>query len=694
MNLFGKQNKKEYVAAILLRHGDGQAYLLETIETTRSIKLIDQRAFNFTNGWDNLTYDVDELLFNLENDHKIELKKTAFFVYSHLIDLHTRDITSPYKEFLEKIIKDNELESLGYLEMDQIISKYLAVKEGSPLSATVIEIDTPAVSVFMYQAGELVFSESVARSENIVSDLTELFQHTHKDTMLPTRLVMYDSHGLEDEASKIISHKWPKDVFMHVPKVDIINEMDFTNAILQASPEYVFSHTEVHSDAIPDAVVAPESTTVPEDLGFVVGADVKKDKLPEPVGYDVYESPMQVKPSMSGGSIFGKVRSLIKIPQMPMLQSSRKKPLIIALIGLLIVVIGLGAGLYYAHAATLTVYYESSEISEEVNFDKADFIEKKAEKIDVEASVETTGTKKIGEKASGSITIFNATESDKTFKKGTKLSAPNKLVFVLNSDVTVKAATKTVTGSGDILTTTSKEKAEATAEDIGTTYNLAKDTKFTFDGSSDTTYFAKANDAFTGGTEKEIQTASKEDFSRIEKEIQKQINQKKADALKQGSDAHKVLSELTEIELVKEDYSKEVAEEAKTLDAKVTAEVTYYLYDEATVKKALVEALADKIPDNYELTPDKVTFTVSSSEKTDDGINLTLEAKGEPSYKIDQGKIIGLIKGKSTGSVEKILKENTDTKGFSMDVASPIPFFKFFTPFFDKNYKITTEPLQ
>jgi hypothetical protein len=152
MNLFGKQNKKEYVAAILLRHGDGQAYLLETVETTRSIKLIDQRAFNFTNGWDNLTYDIDELLFNLENDHKIELKKTAFFVYSHLIDLHTRDITSPYKEFLEKIIKDNELESLGYLEMDQIISKYLAVKEGSPLSATVIEIDTPAVSVFMCKA--------------------------------------------------------------------------------------------------------------------------------------------------------------------------------------------------------------------------------------------------------------------------------------------------------------------------------------------------------------------------------------------------------------------------------------------------------------------------------------------------------------------------------------------------------------
>lgn len=711
LHFFGKNNKKEYVVAILLRHGDGQGYLLEVTESSRTIKLVDQRAFTFTNGWENLTYDIDELLFHLENDHKLELKKASFMIYSHLVDLHTREISSEYKEVLEKIIKDNELEALGYLEMDQIISKYIATKEGSSLSATLVEIDTPAVSAFIYQAGELIFSESVARSENIVSDLTDLFQHTQKDTSLPSRLIMYDSGGLEEEASKVISHKWSKDIFMHVPKVDIINEMDFTNAILQAAPEYVFLSDPKESVAetmnqndqqstIPtvseaEVVVETSSETVPEDLGFVVGADVRKSHLPEPMGTDVYESPMQSEPKMGASLPFmTRLKQLMRKPNISISQFSQKKPLFIGLLILIVLFVGTTLGLIYAHTATLTVFYEKSEISAEVDFDKPDFIEKKTEQIETEASIQTTGTKNVGEKASGSVTIFNATESDKTFKKGTKLIASNKLIFVLDGDVTVKAATKTVTSGGDILTTTSKEKGNVTAEDIGTSYNMAKDTQFSFEGSTETTYFAKANDALTGGTEKEIQTASKEDFKRIEAEIQKQINKKKADALNASADVHKVLDELTEIELVEEEYSKEVAEEAKTLDAKVTAEVTYYLYDDKVVKEALVSALSDKVPENYELKPDQITFSVTSSEKSDDGVTLSLEAKGEPSYKVDEAKLITLIKGKSTSSIEAILKEHTDTKGFEMDVASPIPFFKFFTPLFEKNYKVTTEPLE
>ncbi len=710
LHFFGKNNKKEFVVAILLRHGDGQGYLLETSDATRAIKLIDQRAFTFTNGWENLTYDIDELLFHLENDHKIELKKASFMIYSHLVDLHTREISSEYKELLEKIIKDNELEALGYLEMDQIISKYIAHKESSPLSATLVEIDTPAVSAFIYQAGELIFSESVARSENIVSDLTDLFQHTQKDTALPSRLIMYDSGGLEEEASKVISHKWSKDVFMHVPKVDIINEIDFTNAILQAAPEYVFSSNiqeSVGEAAYIDKPTAPESvvsatdvientvtTTIPEDLGFVVGADVRKSHLPEPMGSDVYESPMQSQPKSMSLPFITRLRQYMQKPNLSLPQISQKKPLIVGLIVLVLLISGTIASLFYAHAATLTVFYEKSEISAEVDFDKPDFIEEKKEKIETEASIETTGTKNIGEKATGNVTIFNATESDKTFKKGTKLVASNKLVFILDSDVTVKAATKTVTSGGDILTTTSKEKGSITAENIGTSYNLAKDTQFAFEGSTETTYFAKASDALAGGTEKEIQTASKEDFKKIEIEIQKQINKKKADALSASADTHKVLDDLTEIELVEEEYSKEVAEEAKTLDAKVTAEVTYFLYDDKIVKEALVSALADKVPENYELKPEQITFSVTSSEKSDDGVTLTLEAKGEPSYKVDEGKIISLVKGKSTGSIENILKDNTDTKGFEMDVVSPIPFFKFFTPLFKQNYKVTTKPLE
>ncbi|KXK11737.1 MAG: hypothetical protein UZ22_OP11002000298 [Microgenomates bacterium OLB23] len=223
---------------------------------------------------------------------------------------------------------------------------------------------------------------------------------------------------------------------------------------------------------------------------------------------------------------------------------------------------------------------------------------------------------------------------------------------------------------------------------------MQKIQSFTFEGSSDTTYFAKANSALSGGTEEEVQTASKEDFKRIEAEIQEQINKKKSEALAAGDNSYKVLNELTEIELTKEDYSKEVAEEAKTLDAKVTAEVTFYLYNDAVVKSALIKDLAEKVPDQYELKPEHVSFTIANSEITDDGVSISLNAKGKPSYKVDQKELVARIKAKPTKSVEQIIKSNARTSGYSLEVNSPIPFFKFFTPLFDRNYTVTSEPLE
>ncbi|KXK11736.1 MAG: hypothetical protein UZ22_OP11002000297 [Microgenomates bacterium OLB23] len=481
MNFFGKTDKKDYVICVVLRHGDGQGFLLETFESSRKVRVVDQRAFTYTNGWDNLTYDIDELLFNIENDNKITVKKAVFFVYSHLVDLTTREIASPYKEILEKIVVDNELDILGYLEMDQVVSRYFTEKEGATLSATMIEVDTPAVSLFIYQAGELMFSESVARTENIITDLTDLFGRTQKGITLPSRIIMYDSTSVEEESSKVIAHKWPKDIFMHVPKVDIVTEMDVTNAILQSAPEFAFEEPPQHSE--PEAQVQTTlamQSTIPEDLGFVVGADVIQRHMPEPAGTDVYDSPMQSSPRSAIISPLVRVQNIMEKFQSVLSNASGKKPLFIGIAIVVILVASVVAGLYYAHSATLTLYYDSIELSDNLDFDNADFIEKKTEVIETEASVATTGTKEIGEKATGEVTIFNATESDKTFKKGTKLIASGSRSFILDSDVTVKAAEKTVTSSGDILTTTSKEKANITAEDIGTDYNLAKDTKFYF----------------------------------------------------------------------------------------------------------------------------------------------------------------------------------------------------------------------
>ena len=700
MKFFNNSGNKEHVVAVLLRHDEGEGYLFEVSEAGKSVAIADQRAFKFTNGWENLTYDIDELLFYLENDHKIKLKQVVFFIYSHLIDLNTREVASSYRDILTKIVDDNDIEALGYLEMDQVVAKYIEQKEQQPLSAVVVEIDTPAVSLFMYQAGALVFSESVARTENIIADLNEIFQHTSKDTILPSRLIMYDAGGLKDEASKIIAHKWPKDTFIHMPKVEILNEDDLHGGLIAAYKEQILDATPQENQ--PAASTYTEEETVesqssPADLGFVIGTDVKKAELPEPIAASatIQENaePYTEMHNKEGASIISKIKNMIKIPRLSLPAKAHKTFAGVILIIMLLFGALVGS-LYYAHSATIIIFYDKAEIKESIDFDKAAFVEKKSEKIQTESSVKTTGTKKVGEKAKGEVTIFNATLADKMFKKGTKIIASNKLEFVLSNDVTVKAATITITTGGDILTTTSKEKIDVVAVELGTSYNISKDTKFTFEGSSETTYFAKSNVDFAGGTEKEVQTVSKEDVETLKSDVEKQINKKKADSLKKSDDTHKIINQLTEVDIVKEDYSKDVSEEAKTLNASVTAEVTYYLYDDDKVKAALVLKMKDKVPDNYDLNAENINFNVKSAEKNDAGINVTLAVTAQPFYKIDTKKILPRIKGISTNNVEKIIKEVTDAKGFSINVVSPIPFFKFITPFFDKNFNISAQPIE
>lgn len=153
--------------------------------------------------------------------------------------------------------------------------------------------------------------------------------------------------------------------------------------------------------------------------------------------------------------------------------------IIIGVIG--IIAAGILTTLYFFHTATLTILYQPDKINKKLTVNELP-VSKQTKTFSDTATIETTGTKEVGEKAQGNITIYNALDNEQTIPSGTKFTAEGGKVFVLDKALSVKAATQTITSDGNILTTTSKTDASLSAQDIGPEFNIKKDTELTIEG--------------------------------------------------------------------------------------------------------------------------------------------------------------------------------------------------------------------
>ena len=73
---------------LLLKENEGIVYFLKVIDSNPSIVI--KERFNYTNGWDNLLEDIDEVLYRLELKGYKSPDSSIFFVYSNLIDKYKK----------------------------------------------------------------------------------------------------------------------------------------------------------------------------------------------------------------------------------------------------------------------------------------------------------------------------------------------------------------------------------------------------------------------------------------------------------------------------------------------------------------------------------------------------------------------------------------------------------------------------
>lgn len=729
MKLFSKIiSKQEYIAGIVLKEEEGAIFYLAVSSDTGKCEKIDSERFKYTNSWERLVQDIDEALFKLENRNNSKVVKSIFFLYSHLVEIKNNNVKDQYLRKLKEVIAENQLTPLGFIEHHQAISAYLAEKEQAPLTAILVEIDKPEVSVFVYKGGELKFVTQVAKTQALASDIAEAFSQIPKETILPSRLILYNSSDLEQESTQILNYRFPEEQFIQLPKVEVLTAEEIDTALIKAFETEFSSEGQNAKIAqfTADVATTPTLNDSEDNLGFVIGEDLRESAVPpqeqsvvtdktedDYIGNDAEEEVERAEsPAVDTEKLSSNESSTDSILEqdypksldtdMPdkfnlkklnsyfvwLLAHFKKRMTFLFGLGAIIAVF-VGA-LFFFHKATLTIFFESTPVEEELVLTNEPKITAVEADLSDKVTVATTGTDEIGESSAGEVTIYNAQTSEKTFPKGTTLTAQGK-EYLLNEEVKVASASTQLTSGGDLLTVTGKKKTKITASQIGPEYNLDKDTKMVIDAAPVNNYYAMTETAISGGTKKKVRTVSETDLEKAIAAVEKKIKEKSIES-EESDKERKTIAQLASLDTQKETYSAEVGEEAQSLTVEIAATVASFAYSEEEMKQLLVEKLKETVPEGYTIRPQDINYKIVSATNEDETV-LTLEVRAKPIYSVDSSKVAMALRGKKEVKVGRILKDQFDAQGYELKIHSQLPFIKLMMPFFSRNIEIKTKSL-
>lgn len=655
-------------------------------------------------------------------------------------------IKPDYLAKLKKVSDELEFKPMGFLVIPEAIAHLLQKEEGAPVTAVLAEIGQKNLTVSLIRAGKIIETKSGLIGDSLVGSVETLLKHFTAET-LPARIILFDG-GREDLQQKFITHKWSKELsFLHIPQISALsanfdaravlngaaNQMGFE--IFEASLTHAAKEDSLPIDALDAAVEEEKDKTLAEaasEFGFS-GEDVKEDSAKQntdkPEEPDLFKEPPVIeKPktavmdNITPADQFREIPEEIKVnsankKSLPInasfittgilgfvkkihigkiikgANSSRKK-LLIGFVPLAVLLLFLYIYLF-GRSATITLVINAKEKEDSVNvtFSKSEETNAKDNVISAEfitvsqdgkKSTPTTGKKEVGDKAKGTVTMFNSNTTGVTIPTGTVITSSNDLKFVTDKAVTVASA------SGDIFSGTEPGKADVsvTAEKFGTSQNLPSNTKFTVDGSSGVA--AKNDKAFSGGTKKEIKVVAKKDLEKLATDLQKDLETSaKEDIQKEAKGDSVVLPNFISVEFDKKSFSKDVDDEAT--EVSLTATINY---QGVSYRNADILAFAkDKLEDGSDLEVDKDSIEASATDLKEKGDNAVgkLKIKANLVPKLDAKELTAKIKGKSvTEAVEK-LNEIDEVNKVDIKIFPPIPLLPERIPFSSGKIKIMTE---
>lgn len=735
---FGKKPKADYFLALILQDEKISSFIFEKI--AQKITILGRHEEFLETSIDNLSFEelldfCDKVVSEAEQQTQKDLGilKTIYGLKQAWVS--ENKIKKEHIDKLQKASQELELAPVGFLTITDAIINLIQKEEGAPPSAILADIGEKFVTVSLLRAGKIVETKTSEIHQSPVFTVDTLLKHLTMPEILPSKIYFV---GDEELTQEFIGHQWSKSLpFLHLPQITNLAESFIENAFIEgvakemraeivgeASEQVPAEKTKEISEPekIEDAKEEIEKMGEPEKMveqiadaqsffGFIEGKDVAKEEPKEIKEVEVpskaeeeqiSEIPQEVKlqrgnrilsiiiPIISAAKDkLGSLLSRIRLPEN--FGGNRKVLLPIGLLALILLPL-----IYYFFGMTanivLSVKPQIEELSQSITFSaikssdyKKNIIasESISASLDGEVSKDTTGKKEIGERAKGTVTVFNSSKNTATYPAKTAMKSSNGLNFLTLDKVTVASE------SADIPPKAGTANVNVEAEKFGTEYNLPSGTKFlSIAGNADIA--AKNDNPFSGGTKKEIQAVSKEDLAALEKAlIEKFKEEAKTQILNKTGSGKQILPEFIKTAVLKPDFDKEVGDEASKVSLKGNASYQALVFKRDDVLEYSESAL---IPENSEISRENIKISFKDIKALNDKeaqAQLNVEAKILP--KIEKDKITSKILGKSFKDAERDLLTLPNIINVKVSFSPQIPFLPKILPRNSKNINIILE---
>lgn len=670
LNIFKKdeQPQVEHYWSLVLTHGLIQAGIWRVLEETAEIVAEGSTVAFEEENEESLVSAADGTLSSAAsniNDNVKEPSKVVFGLPVSWIEDGT--ISSKKLTLLKKLSDELELSPAGFVAIPEAIVHLIKSKEGSPLHGLLIGVSDITIELSLVQNGKILGSTEVSRSVSLGADVSEGLTKLPLASQYPSRIILYSlkAADLDDARQNILETDWQevKVNFLHTPKVEVLSEDYALTAVSLAGAaetgqaktitaykpkEILETEEEERQDlmeSMEEAVLPdPEVSASPQETGFVQDADVadleekehkyalseeeleRHDNVREIAGFSSTPNYKTDHPSVRNfpiASLFSGIFSFWKGVNLPSSGKSvpsgkSKNTGMIVVIGSVFLLILLAISYWYIPRATVTIYVAPKTIEKVVEFSTSTAlsavdlnknlvpVEIKEVEVSQEKTASTTGSKLTGERAKGVVTITNAS-GGKSLKSGTALSGPNNLKFTLSEDTTIASASSAAKPS--------QTNVAIAAGDIGAQYNLASGTEFSVGNFSKLDIVATNDQAFGGGTSREISAVSDTDRTNLDRELAQELIQKAIDEVKNSLSDSQILVEESAVFTPKDrDFSHKVGEEASTLKLVLTGKVKLIIIPKDAINELVMSKLKDSVPSGYSLKENQLKTTFKQLE--------------------------------------------------------------------------------
>jgi len=288
--------------------------------------------------------------------------------------------------------------------------------------------------------------------------------------------------------------------------------------------------------------------------------------------------------------------------------------------------------------------------------------------------VTATGQKNVGEKATGTMTVFNCTDNDVTIPAGTRFTSGG-LTYAADSSATVPASDF---NSQQVCKKNRSQTVAVSATEGGTKYNVASGQNYS---SNFTSTLTGSGSKMSGGTDKTVQIVSQQDVDNAKQKIVSNNEAAKADLIKVFREAGKYgLGETITAGTSVVTASPNVGDLGSEVSVSATTDYTMLGVKEDDLKKLIENEAKKQIDTKKQAIADyglsQAAFSVTD-KKSADAQSLSVQAIVSTGAQINTTTLKKQIAGKKRGDVQSIIQAQPSVKDVIIEYS---PFWVYKTP--------------